>query len=94
MSVTDPAPFLRDMDVEFFQKYKNPPSIQVLAVKYVEPHVGQIATPKATTEKVDNGEHGQQPADSGNIRSKVVVLGDFIDTDAVSVIGCAQVSQD
>ncbi len=88
MSVTDPAPFLQDMDVDFFRKYKNPPSIQVPAVKYVEPQVGQVAAPKATTEKADDVENAQQPTDSGKIQSKVVVLGDFIDTDAVCTSGC------
>jgi hypothetical protein len=47
MSVIDPAPFLKDLDVAFFWKYKNAPALTSYSptpVKYVEPHVGSQAS--------------------------------------------------
>ena len=87
MSVTDPAPFLRDVDVEFFRNYKNvpaPTSHSPAAVKYVEPHVGSQASPaKRTTAPGENKASDEPSTHSGKVESKIVVLEDFIDTDAV-----------
>ena len=80
MVVTDPAPLLQEMDREFFDLYKNPPMAEVLAVKYMEPHVG--LQPRATP-KTQRLEEEKTSGSTGPIQSKVVVLGDFIDTDAV-----------
>lgn len=84
MSVTDPAPFLQDVDKEFFRVYKNPPAAKKASVIYVEPAAGRaparITTEKARSEECDDG---QEPTQSGKIDSKIVVLEDFIDTDAV-----------
>jgi hypothetical protein len=85
--VTDPAPFLKDMDVEFFQKYKNAPAPTAhspTVVKYVEPHVGlQAPLSKRTTAPGESKSIEEPPCESGKIESKIVVLEDFIDTDAV-----------
>jgi hypothetical protein len=85
MSVTDPAPFLKDMDLEFFRIYKNAPapaSYSPAPVKYVEPHVGSRAPPAKRTTAPDEDE-AKPASHSGRIESKIVVLEDFIDTDAV-----------
>jgi hypothetical protein len=87
MSVTDPAPFLKDMDVGFFQKYKDAPAPTThspTAVKYVEPHVGlQAPLSKRTTAPYESESTEETSCESGKIESKIVVLEDFIDTDAV-----------
>ena len=89
MCVTDPAPFLKDMDVEFFQNYKNAPaptSHSPTAFKYIEPHVGAQAPSTKPTIAPGVTEASEEPlSDSGRIESKIVVLEDFIDTDAVCV---------
>lgn len=87
MSVTDPAPFLEDLDVEFLLEYKNAPartSRSSTEIKYVEPHLGALALlakhvpPRLASQNVE-----ERSPDAEKIRSKVVVLEDFIDTDAV-----------
>jgi hypothetical protein len=87
MSVTDPAPFLKDLDVDFFLNYKKAPastSHVPTKVKYVEPHVGlQTPLAKHTTAPALNEGAEELSPESGKIESKIVVLEDFIDTDAV-----------
>lgn len=87
MSVTDPAPFLKDLDVDFFLNYKNAltsTSHLPTEVKYVEPHVGlQTSLAKHTTAPAPNEGAEELSPESGKIESKIVVLEDFIDTDAV-----------
>lgn len=89
LTITDPAPFLKELDINFFEDYRgrhslpSPPS-------YVEPALKQnagLSTPM-------NGESGNDecstsPHDSSveapkAIKSRVVTLGDFIDTDALA----------
>ena len=85
--MTDPAPFLKDMDVEFFQKYKNAPAPTThspTVVKYVEPHVGLQAPLSRRTTALDESESIEEPSCGlRKIESRIVVLEDFIDTDAV-----------
>jgi homoaconitase/3-isopropylmalate dehydratase large subunit len=85
MTVTDPAPFLAQVDLEFYQRYKSIPKESLKPVPFMEPHVGPL----------ESEANGNSPATSapqvelkpmGPICSKVVVLGDFIDTDAVSYV--------
>jgi hypothetical protein len=87
MSVTDRAPFLKDIDVGFFQKYKDahiPTTHSPTAVKYVEPHVRLQAHLSKRTTAPDESESIEEPSyESGKIESKIIVLEDFIDTDAV-----------
>ena len=87
LSVTDPAPFLKDMDVEFFRMYKNAPaqsSHSPMAVKYVEPRTGAQTHLARPATVLDAKEAFVEPSsDSGKIESRIVVLEDFIDTDAV-----------
>jgi hypothetical protein len=87
MSVTDPAPFLKDLDVNFFLNYKKAPASTAhlpTEVKYVEPHVGlQASLAQPTAAPARNGGAEERSPESGKIESKIVVLEDFIDTDAV-----------
>ena len=84
MSVTDPAPFLKDMDVEFFQDAPAPTTHSPTAVKYVEPHVGLQAPLSERTTAPDESESIEEPScEPGKTESKIVALEDFIDTDAV-----------
>lgn len=83
MTVTDPAPFLAQIDFEFYQRYKSIPKESLKPVIFVEPHVGPLK--RETTVKSPNISILQEELKPMEpIHSKVVVLGDFIDTDAVS----------
>jgi hypothetical protein len=89
MSVTDPTEFLKEMDLGFFRNYKNAPALtshSLTAVKYVEPHVGsQAPLNKRFTAPHENEAFEEPSSNLGKIKSKVVVLEDFIDTDAVGL---------
>jgi len=82
MTVTDPAPFLAEMDVEFYQRYKNVSETMLKPVIFVEPNVGPLV-PSAQREFGKIAEPQEELIPLGKISSKIVVLGDFIDTDAV-----------
>jgi homoaconitase/3-isopropylmalate dehydratase large subunit len=81
MTVTDPAPFLAQIDLEFYQRYKNIPKELLKPVTFVEPHVGPLEP--GTDTKLPDTWASQEFEPMETIKSKVVVLGDFIDTDAV-----------
>jgi hypothetical protein len=83
MMVTDPGSFLAEMDVEFYQRYKNSFEEALKPVTFVEPHVGTLA-PSVKKDIGKSSEPMEELTPLGKIRSKTVVLGDFIDTDAVS----------
>jgi len=85
MSVTDPAPYLAEMGVEFYQRYKNISEKALKPVMFVELHVGPLA-PSVKKEVGRISEPQDELTPLGKINSKVVVLGDFIDTDAVSFL--------
>jgi hypothetical protein len=87
MTVTDLAPFLAEMDIEFYQRYKNISETALKPVIFVELHVGPLV-PSVKKEVRKLSEHGEELTPLGKITSKVVVLGDFIDTDAVSFHDC------
>ncbi|KXT07952.1 hypothetical protein AC579_3912 [Pseudocercospora musae] len=88
MTITDPAPFLAELDQAFFARYKGFGDGELAAVDYSEPTPFQDATeaqeaPDCPTTTVDTqGPYESQPISV--IKSKVVTLGDFIDTDALS----------
>lgn len=84
MSITDPTSLLEELDVEFFRMYKDPPTTHSSIFKYVEPQVGLpvVVRPPEVTQIVDDMK-SEGPLTSGKIESKIVVLEDFIDTDAV-----------
>lgn len=90
MSVTDPAPFLEEVDVDFFQRYtQRVEEKTATTIAYVEPHVGPVdasPAPPNLTEKVSDLKLEKEDTSDAHaiIKSKVITLGDFIDTDAVS----------
>ena len=85
MQVTDPRPFLEKVDVDFFEKHRGFKAKSALtSVAYVEP-----CFPIA--HKPSNGDNGAQDGAVENaalkaIKSRVVRLGDSVDTDAVSTV--------
>jgi hypothetical protein len=86
MSITSPAEFLENLDVEFFKRYRSMPDADLAPVEYVEPDLGSSSThSKSTTAPtLDPGNGGANASKMlDKITSKIVTLGDFIDTDAV-----------
>lgn len=82
MQVTDPRSLLPDMDVEFFKKYQGDLQTSSKAVTFVEPGLRQTSDFKTQqSASKSSPDHGQA---LGTITSKIVTLGDFIDTDALS----------
>jgi hypothetical protein len=85
MSITSPADFLKELDAEFFQHYRQLPEFEFAPVDYCEPDLLSNLT-------IGNSEQGKrvEPDETNpakkldTISSKVVTLPDFIDTDAVS----------
>ena len=84
MTITGVEDFLKEIDVEFFRHFKGDKEGQTLQqVQYVEPkphedggnETAQLETIVSNTES---------PAVQSTIESKIAVLGDFIDTDALS----------
>ncbi|EME87013.1 uncharacterized protein MYCFIDRAFT_194909 [Pseudocercospora fijiensis CIRAD86] len=89
MTITDPAPFLAQLDQAFFAKYKGLGGGGLAPVDYCEPTPFQDTTEThettnspTNTIKPQNSDALQQP--TSVIQSKVITLGDFIDTDALS----------
>jgi homoaconitate hydratase len=83
MNVTDPAPYLAEMDVEFYQRNKHISGTVLKPVMFAEPHVGPLV-PSVKKEVGRISESQEELTPLGKINSKIVALGDFIDTDAVS----------
>lgn len=88
MAITSPAEFLKDLDVEFFKRYRPLPDATSSEVEYVQPELSsrseQPKKPEAAILSAGNSV-GQPLRELDKISSKVVTLGDFIDTDAVSL---------
>ena len=102
MSITSPADFLKDLDLEFFRRYRPLPEVDMVPVEYVEPDLsggsGGAAVetnndstaptmPMGTTSPpayADADTEAEPARKLDKITSKIVTLGDFIDTDAVS----------
>ena len=85
MTITSPDAFLEDIDVVFFQFYKGNGNKTLSAVRYVEPkphtdekadpQSGPVLSPSVTEDDL---------ATHSVITSKIVTLGDFVDTDALA----------
>ena len=87
MSITSPAEFLKVLDLGVFNRYRPLPDMNLEPINYVEPDVTATlvksqAVPSASVETVDQELLPSKISD--RITSRVVTLGDFIDTDAVS----------
>ena len=87
MSITSPAEFLKDLDLEFFKRYRPLPDTSLEPIDYVEPDLTSnpvLNKTAPTTSAEAGGEEVTRSKIPDKITSKVVALGDFIDTDAVS----------
>ena len=85
MSITGLEDFLDEIDVEFFRHYKGETGTGLRPVQYVEPKPPMDAA--AQIENVPSTIEDDTPADEApqsTITSKIVTLGDFIDTDALA----------
>lgn len=82
MTVTDPAPFLTQIDMEAYQRHKVVPKESFIPAIYMEPHVGPLEL-HGNPERRNIPALDEEAKPIERIQSKVVVLGDFIDTDAV-----------
>ncbi|KAK4940303.1 hypothetical protein LTR10_019519 [Elasticomyces elasticus] len=88
LTITSPAEFLKNIDLEFFNRYSPLTGMSYAPIEYVEPdltskpdRVVELAT--ATVADISIGKEQQQKK-LEKISSKVVTLGDFIDTDALA----------
>ncbi|KIW24169.1 uncharacterized protein PV07_09899 [Cladophialophora immunda] len=91
MSITSPADFLSELDMDFFKRYRPLPEVDMVPIEYVEPDLssssaGPTNSSSATTTTLPllPDAEDQPPRKLDKITSKVVTLGDFIDTDALA----------
>lgn len=89
MSVTDPAAFLSDLDLDFWRSYRGEDDKNQVydKVDYVEPDLEAAAKDIRPSEPQSSQKRSVGDAvvpELESVTSKVVTLGDFIDTDAVS----------
>ena len=90
MTVTSPAEFLQDLDFNFFEHYKGTKGRDLSPVHYVEPRPRsdepseptQIPSSEKATATASPPD--KSPAGLKMVKSKVIRLGDFIDTDALA----------
>lgn len=86
MSITSPADFLKDLDAEFFQRYRQLPDLDPAPIEYSEPDLLSMLTIETPQDKRMESNSSATPKQLDKINSKVVVLPDFVDTDAVRSI--------
>ena len=89
MTITDPARFLEDIDVDFFRFYKGEREGKLPVVQYVEPKphkdtANELHPVPLTDPTLAADESSSDPPAKRVISSKIVTLGDFIDTDALA----------
>ena len=90
MTVTSLADFLEELDVDFFHFYRGEKDENLPAVKYVEPRpnaeTGPASheTPSTDTRSLLTDSSAESLGTKSLVKSKVVILGDFIDTDALA----------
>ncbi|EXJ83387.1 hypothetical protein A1O1_07009 [Capronia coronata CBS 617.96] len=98
MTITSPVDFLKDLDLAFFKQYRQLPDFNLAPIEYVEPDLSSGTDSSQTTnlQQKDLASVGAPSvSDSGKttsnansipdkIASKIVTLGDFIDTDALA----------
>ncbi|KAI1610291.1 aconitase family protein [Exophiala viscosa] len=88
LTITSPAEFLRDIDLDFFRRYSPLAGMSYAPIEYVEPDLTSkpgrsIESTTAADTRIELGKEGPQKM-LDKISSKVVTLGDFIDTDALA----------
>ena len=89
MSITSPLEFLTDLDIEFFKRYRPLADVDLAPVDYVEPDL--TSKPDSNNSGVATAldpskTEGKPQTKLEKITSKIVTLGDFVDTDAVGQI--------
>ncbi|KAB8360661.1 hypothetical protein FH972_024399 [Carpinus fangiana] len=88
MSITDTAPFLKELDEDFLRRYKSIRDTATQPVQYVEPKPNLHSEIKSLRSEASQTFTPTVPASGEHttdlIESKVVTLGDFIDTDALA----------
>ncbi|KIX06230.1 uncharacterized protein Z518_04205 [Rhinocladiella mackenziei CBS 650.93] len=87
MTITSPTEFLKELDVEFFRRYRPLPDMNLPPIDYVEPDLATSPTQgqKGGVSITNMGDtNGQAARSLDKISSKIVTLGDFIDTDALA----------
>ncbi|KAJ5081503.1 aconitase family protein [Penicillium alfredii] len=96
MTVTDPAPFLAEIDVGFFNALKNRPgkskflqnSVQMEDIFYVEPSYEFSSKPTVESGSLPSEKNWDSPIETVSMRppigDRVIRLGDFVDTDAIA----------
>lgn len=87
MSITSPADYLKDLDAEFFQGYQRLPEFDLDPVDYSEPDLESELTIESSAQGgvvEPEHDHVEPTKVLDKISSKVVMLPDFVDTDAVS----------
>ena len=89
MTLTDPRPLLEHIEETAFDLYtRRQKHIELPEVKYVEPALGSSEDENMTSREDNAGHLGlasvTEAINSDIIQSKVITLGDFVDTDAVS----------
>jgi len=87
MTVTSPAALLAEIDEDFFREYQH--AREVRLVQYVEPRPGDRgghSLEEDTEDTITSGARDQSDESSAPsiISSRIVALGDFIDTDALA----------
>lgn len=87
MSLVDPSPFLDKVDRSLYKTRtrKDTVSKQTSAVVYVEPRIPETQPTQASPNPKVRTNRETPVYSKWIISSKVQALGDFIDTDAVSI---------
>lgn len=85
LTVTDPAPFLVDVDFDWYEKvYLQRSTSPSNPVTYVEPNLS-LTTPLEQQQQLSTSAHQVAPEGAlDTIQSTIITLGDFIDTDALA----------
>ena len=89
MTITNPTSFLEELEEDFFRKYKGVTGTSLAQVSYVEPKSsvdvpGSSRSSEASVVLPLAEEEPVEELAEDVIKSKIVTLGDFIDTDALS----------
>lgn len=86
MAITDVEEFLNDIDTDFFRYYKGEKEgVSLQEVEYVEPKPHESKTrDEGSLEQMTSKGSSAETSSQSVIQSKIITLGDFIDTDALA----------
>lgn len=87
MTITDPVDMVKNIDLGVFRQIHRLTPMNDISIQYIEP---DLSTKTATQSQDETTIEAKTTADEGSlsngldrISSRIVTLGDFIDTDAV-----------